>query len=221
VLPWLLLCLLSPCLLTARAHSDGPICTDDTAVPTSNPLYCCPSVEYALLMDPRGAGSGPLCTRCRFDRNWCDDAAGGCCHADDECAMDARGLPVCVGRDDAGVAGRRANRSSTDFHRDRVPSGTSAQRGSPVVYLFMGLLCVVTGGVLLCVCWDSISCARTAQQADAIAEADKQTWTSSGGTHSNAASEVELEREPLCAASSEDVRLQLSDAATHSSLERG
>lgn len=169
--PLLLLLLLALCTLLVRvsAHTEGPACEERTAVSTSDPFLCCPSVEYALEANPRG--TGPLCTRCRFDRYPCADADGGCCHVDDECAHDAALGPVCMGAGAQG--GAPSNRSGTDPRRDRAPSGTSAQNGPNALMLFFGLVFAAVGLVLALLCCGEGPCTRrSAAVAGASASSD-------------------------------------------------
>ena len=169
----LLCCLLSlllstfsppPLLLLTSAHSDDATCSDRTAVATSDPSLCCPSVEYVLEANPRG--TGPRCTQCRFDRFWCADGLGGCCHTDGECAIDATsGAGLCVIAGAAlGAPLLYSNRSATDPHRDRVPSATSVEGQSATVVLFFAALLVVSVLVAAVVVCETGACKKKKQE---------------------------------------------------------
>ena len=173
-----LLLLLAPSSL-ATAHGDGPACVDDTAVLSSDPSRCCPSEEYVLEADPRG--SGPRCTRCRFDRYRCEDDRGGCCFADADCAINAAGWPVCVlAVDGAGLpsAPIESNRSGSDPRRDRLPSGTTAADGGGSFKLLASAILFVSalvGVVLLCDARRGANSGSAAEaEAVAVASVDEE-----------------------------------------------
>jgi hypothetical protein len=116
------------------AAEDGRICIHaPIAVRTSNASYCCPAWnEYRFEENPRG--TGPRCTRCRFDHYPCGaandahaTATEGCCHAEAECVVDAAdGRPQCrfaPGSAHA-LAGQTVPRAGSDPRWDVLPSST-------------------------------------------------------------------------------------------------
>jgi hypothetical protein len=110
--------------------------------------YCCPSDTH---FEPDPRGTGPKCTQCAFNRNWCADEFGLCCPAYFACSVNGGQQPTCTAGAGANLPiGTIVNRSETDVGRDRAPEIMSSHAFSVplAVSLVLGF-CLAAGTILV------------------------------------------------------------------------